>query len=94
LKQLNDDQLTFIHSLLDPAIPVLVPDYDFTRVLPRFLCIKIFSMLDPRTLCRSAQVGDPKPSCSPVITCREVSSLFEFSKLSIWSAPGREEGEE
>lgn len=60
LRQLSDNQLLYIHSLLQPAIPTPPPppppDQDFTRVLPRFLCLKIFAMLDPRTLCRASQV--------------------------------------
>lgn len=54
LKQLTDDQLMLIHGLLDPSVPQ--PDQDFTRILPKFLCLKILSMLDPQSLCRASQV--------------------------------------
>lgn len=53
--QLSDDQLLWVHGLLQP-LPTPSPDQDFTRILPRFLCLKIFSMLDPQSLCRAAQV--------------------------------------
>lgn len=62
LRQLSDDQLLLIHSLLDPTLPP--PDQDFTRLLPRWLCLRIFSLLDPQSLCRAAQVrGEPERSC-------------------------------
>lgn len=54
LRQLTDDQLLLIHSLIDPSFPP--PDQDFTRMLPRCICLKIFSLLDPQSLCRAAQV--------------------------------------
>lgn len=54
LKHTTDAQLNCVHALLDPVVPAA--DHDFTRVLPRQLCIKIFSCLDPRSLCRAAQV--------------------------------------
>ena len=54
LRQQDDEKLTVIHDLLHPVLPS--PDHDFTRVLPRCLCLRIFSLLDPQSLCRAAQV--------------------------------------
>ncbi|XP_064383505.1 F-box only protein 16-like [Halichondria panicea] len=54
LRQQNDSQLLLIHSLLHPTM--LPPDHDFTRVLPRYITLNIFSLLDPQSLCRAAQV--------------------------------------
>ncbi|XP_031561508.1 F-box only protein 16-like isoform X2 [Actinia tenebrosa] len=47
-------QLQYIFSLLDAHIPVT--HVDFTRKLPRVITVYIFSYLDPRSLCRCAQV--------------------------------------
>ena len=54
LRQQDDSKLEVIHDLLHPVLPP--PDHDFTCVLPRFLCLRIFSLLDPQSLCRAAQV--------------------------------------
>ena len=50
------DQLLLIDSCVHPQLPK--PPEDFTRLLPRHLCLKIFSFLDPRSLCRATQVGN------------------------------------
>ena len=55
LKNLTDVQLNTIFELLRLIVPP--PDLDFTRVLPRQLCIQIFSYLDPQSLCRAGQVS-------------------------------------
>ena len=55
LRQQDDGNLEVIHDLLHPVLPP--PDHDFTCVLPRFLCLRIFSLLDPQSLCRAAQVS-------------------------------------
>jgi F-box protein 16 len=63
LLNLSDTDLHYIHSLLDPLMPRPPPPppppirQDFTRIFPRHLSLKIFSCLDPRTLCRAAQVS-------------------------------------
>ncbi|XP_041482195.1 F-box only protein 16-like [Lytechinus variegatus] len=47
-------QLQYTKSLVKVQLPV--ERVDFTRVLPRALSLYIFSFLDPRSLCRTAQV--------------------------------------
>ncbi|XP_065898128.1 F-box only protein 16-like isoform X2 [Dysidea avara] len=47
-------QLALIDTLVHPQMPTFA--VEFTRVIPRHLCLKIFSLLDPRSLCRSSQV--------------------------------------
>jgi F-box protein 16 len=47
-------QLLYAREVLNKISPVY--NIDFTRVLPRVICLYIFSFLDPRSLCRSAQV--------------------------------------
>jgi F-box protein 16 len=47
-------QLTHARNLLTKRFPA--QHQDFTRLFPRVLCLYIFSFLDPRSLCRSAQV--------------------------------------
>ncbi|XP_033126859.1 F-box only protein 16-like [Anneissia japonica] len=54
LGQSNLNQLEFVKGLVSLQVPVRKED--FTRVLPRVICIYIFSYLDPRSLCRCAQV--------------------------------------
>ncbi|CAL8068081.1 unnamed protein product [Calicophoron daubneyi] len=50
----NEKQLEFIEELIRGKIPIY--HIDFTRILPRILSVYIFSFLDPRSLCRCAQV--------------------------------------
>nr|CAH8867684.1 unnamed protein product [Trichobilharzia regenti] len=50
----TNKQLEALAHFIENRIPVY--QIDFTRTLPRFLCIYIFSFLDPRSLCRCAQV--------------------------------------
>jgi hypothetical protein len=47
-------QLFFTRDTLDKIAPVY--HVDFSRRLPRVICLYIFSFLDPRSLCRCAQV--------------------------------------
>lgn len=47
-------QLQYAFSLVDDKIPIT--HVDFTRRLPRVVSVYIFSFLDPRSLCRCAQV--------------------------------------
>ncbi|CAF0723675.1 unnamed protein product [Brachionus calyciflorus] len=47
-------QLFFTRDTLNKISPVY--HLDFTRILPRVICLYIFSFLDPRSLSRSAQV--------------------------------------
>ena len=49
------DQLVLIDSYVHPQLPE--PPADFTRLLPRYLSLKIFTFLDPRSLCRATQVS-------------------------------------
>jgi len=48
-------QLTHTRTLVTKRFPA--HHQDFTRVFPRVLCLYIFSFLDPRSLCRAAQVN-------------------------------------
>ncbi|XP_071965985.1 F-box only protein 16-like isoform X2 [Antedon mediterranea] len=54
LGQSNLNQLEFVKGVVSLQVPVRKED--FTRALPRVLSIYIFSFLDPRSLCRCAQV--------------------------------------
>ena len=47
-------QLELVNTMIGHQKPV--SREDFTRVLPRVLSLQIFSYLDPRSLCRCAQV--------------------------------------
>ena len=47
-------QLFYTRDVLDKIAPVY--HLDFTRILPRVICLYIFSFLDPRSLCRCSQV--------------------------------------
>ena len=49
------DQLMLIDAYVHPQLPE--PPADFTRLLPRYLTLKIFTFLDPRSLCRATQVS-------------------------------------
>uniref|UniRef100_A0A095A0F3 F-box only protein 16 n=1 Tax=Schistosoma haematobium TaxID=6185 RepID=A0A095A0F3_SCHHA len=48
-------QLESLFHNIENKIPLY--QIDFTRILPRVLCIYLFSFLDPRSLCRCAQVS-------------------------------------
>ncbi|XP_067950065.1 F-box only protein 16-like isoform X2 [Watersipora subatra] len=54
LKLSSQSQLKFTDQMLAERLPT--KEHDFTRVLPRVLSLYLFSFLDPRTLCRCAQV--------------------------------------
>lgn len=54
MAQSRPRQLTHARNLLTKKFPA--QHQDFTRLFPRVLCLYIFSFLDPRSLCRSAQV--------------------------------------
>jgi F-box protein 16 len=54
LAQCRPRQLTYARNLLAKRFPA--NHQDFTRLFPRVLCLYIFSFLDPRSLCRAAQV--------------------------------------
>ncbi|KAA8583297.1 hypothetical protein FQN60_015843 [Etheostoma spectabile] len=49
------DQLLFLKLSVGRRLPLQAAD--FTRLLPRALCLYLFSFLDPRSLCRCAQVS-------------------------------------
>ncbi|XP_071776145.2 F-box only protein 16 [Centroberyx gerrardi] len=49
------DQLRFLGLTVSARLPLQAAD--FTCLLPRALCLYLFSMLDPRSLCRCAQVS-------------------------------------
>uniref|UniRef100_A0A8C5I5V3 F-box protein 16 n=1 Tax=Gouania willdenowi TaxID=441366 RepID=A0A8C5I5V3_GOUWI len=49
------EQLRFLSLSVSTHLPV--QSADFSRVLPRVLSLYIFSFLDPRSLCRCAQVS-------------------------------------
>ncbi|KAG7509145.1 F-box only protein 16 [Solea senegalensis] len=48
-------QLKFLSLIVSRRLPLQAAD--FTCLLPRALCLYIFSFLDPRSLCRCAQVS-------------------------------------
>ncbi|KAM4528930.1 F-box only protein 16 [Fundulus diaphanus] len=49
------EQLRFLSLSVSRMLPLQAAD--FTCLLPRALCLYLFSFLDPRSLCRSAQVS-------------------------------------
>ncbi|XP_074471593.1 F-box only protein 16 [Sebastes fasciatus] len=49
------EQLTFLSLSVSRRLPLQAAD--FTCLLPRALCLYLFSFLDPRSLCRCAQVS-------------------------------------
>ncbi|CAJ1077289.1 F-box only protein 16 [Xyrichtys novacula] len=49
------DQLMFLSNSVSRRLPLQAAD--FTCLLPRVLCLYLFSFLDPRSLCRCAQVS-------------------------------------
>ncbi len=69
LKHLSDTHLSVVYHLLHPGMPP--PPQDFTRVLPRQLCLRVFSYLDPQSLCRASQVCS---ACKPML-CNSVLVL-------------------
>lgn len=48
------EQLTFLSLSVSRRLPLQAAD--FTCLLPRALCLYLFSFLDPRSLCRCARV--------------------------------------
>lgn len=54
ISKCKNSQLQYTFSLIDEKIPIT--HVDFTRKLPRVISIYIMSFLDPRSLCRCAQV--------------------------------------
>uniref|UniRef100_A0A8B9RGD8 F-box protein 16 n=1 Tax=Astyanax mexicanus TaxID=7994 RepID=A0A8B9RGD8_ASTMX len=48
-------QLKYLRQTLCSQVPEAA--LDFTNVLPRVICLYVFSFLDPRSLCRCAQVN-------------------------------------
>jgi F-box protein 16 len=54
MAQCRPRQLTYARNMLTKRFPA--NHQDFTRLFPRVLCLYIFSFLDPRSLCRAAQV--------------------------------------
>ena len=54
LSKCKNSQLQYTFSLIDDKIPIT--HVDFTRKLPRVITVYMMSFLDPRSLCRCAQV--------------------------------------
>ncbi|RUS73144.1 hypothetical protein EGW08_019086, partial [Elysia chlorotica] len=54
-QQCSRSQYRFVQKWFDERVPM--QHLDFTRVLPRFLSCYIFSFLEPKSLCRCAQVS-------------------------------------
>lgn len=54
ISKCKNSQLQYTFSLIDDKIPIT--HVDFTRKLPRIITVYIMSFLDPRSLCRCAQV--------------------------------------
>lgn len=55
LQSLSQRHLIELHENLNCKFPQ--ERFDFTKILPRVLTLYLFSFLDPRTLCRCAQVS-------------------------------------
>lgn len=55
LQMCNKDQLYFVQTWFVDRVPF--KHIDFSRLLTRQLCLRIFSYLDPKSLCRAAQVS-------------------------------------
>ncbi|XP_076818163.1 F-box only protein 16-like [Clavelina lepadiformis] len=55
LRNLSTKHLVSLNETLNAKFPQ--EKFDFTRIMPRVLTLYIFSFLDPRTLCRCAQVS-------------------------------------
>ncbi|XP_061742507.1 F-box only protein 16 [Nerophis ophidion] len=55
LSKCSKEQLEFVGSCVSRQLPLQAAD--FTCVLPRTVCLYVFSFLDPRSLCRCAQVS-------------------------------------
>uniref|UniRef100_A0A3Q2YE11 F-box protein 16 n=1 Tax=Hippocampus comes TaxID=109280 RepID=A0A3Q2YE11_HIPCM len=51
----SKEQLRFVERCVSRQLPLLAAD--FTCLLPRAICLYIFSFLDPRSLCRCARVS-------------------------------------
>jgi len=51
----KESQLHYVQGLV--SVRVATRELDFTRIFPRVLTLYLFSFLDPRTLCRCAQVS-------------------------------------
>uniref|UniRef100_A0A3Q2CEL2 F-box protein 16 n=1 Tax=Cyprinodon variegatus TaxID=28743 RepID=A0A3Q2CEL2_CYPVA len=51
----SEEQLQFLNLKVNKVLPLQTAD--FTCLLPRVLCLYLFSFLDPRSLCRCAQVS-------------------------------------
>lgn len=59
-RNLRQGELDFLqHKLVDVRSPI--PVYDFLALLPHHVALRIFSMLDPRSLSRAAQVRQQHP---------------------------------
>lgn len=58
------NQLMFLSQHVSRQLPLQAAD--FTCLLPRVLSLFLFSFLDPRSLCRCAQVYSNQPQCSHV----------------------------
>lgn len=63
VKSCSREQLKFLSLIVSRRLPLQAAD--FTCELPRALSLYIFSFLDPRSLCRCAQVS----RLSSVVTC-------------------------
>lgn len=50
----STQQLAFLSGTVSRRLPLQAAD--FTCMLPRSLCVYLFSFLDPRSLCRCARV--------------------------------------
>ncbi|XP_051908319.1 F-box only protein 16 [Hippocampus zosterae] len=51
----SKEQLRFVERCVSRELPLLAAD--FTCMLPRAICLYVFSFLDPRSLCRCARVS-------------------------------------
>ncbi|XP_061610144.1 F-box only protein 16 [Phyllopteryx taeniolatus] len=55
VKSCSKEQLRFVDLCVSRQLPLQAAD--FTRLLPRAICLYVFSFLDPRSLCRCARVS-------------------------------------
>lgn len=74
------EQLRFLSVSVSRQLPLQAAD--FTCLLPRALCLYLFSFLDPRSLCRCAQVYTKN---SPTVRAEELrlDPVWPFIFLSV-----------
>lgn len=72
----STQQLAFLSGTVSRRLPLQAAD--FTCMLPRSLCVYLFSFLDPRSLCRCARVR------FNVSICRKSKKNVDRKKLLLF----------